>query len=34
MTYEEFLKTKTKNVPVSGFDVDYSEMSPILFDFT
>lgn len=33
MTYDEFLKTKVKNITVSGFDVEYSEMLSILFDF-
>lgn len=33
MTYEEFLQTKRKEVKVSGFDVEYSDMLDMLFDF-
>lgn len=33
MTYEEFLKTKQKKVVESGFDIDESELNPMLFDF-
>jgi len=33
MEYNEFLKTKQKAVIRSGFDVDYSDLNPMLFDF-
>ena len=33
LTYEEFLKTKQKRVIESGFDIDESELNPMLFDF-
>ncbi len=32
-TYEDFLKTKIKTIQESGFDVDESELNPLLFDF-
>lgn len=33
MKYEEFLKTKQRKVVKSGFDVELSELNPMLFDF-
>jgi len=33
MDYQCFLKSKMKNVIVSGFDIDYSQLNPMLFDF-
>jgi DNA modification methylase len=33
MNYQEFLKSKERNVIASGFNVEYSEISSILFDF-
>lgn len=33
LTYEDFLKTKQKQIIESGFDVDESELNPMLFDF-
>lgn len=33
MTYDEFLKTKQKRVIESGFEVDETELNPMLFDF-
>ena len=33
MDYMEFLKTKQKTVIESGFDIDESELNPMLFDF-
>lgn len=32
-TYEDFLKTKIKTIQESGFNVDESELNPLLFDF-
>jgi DNA modification methylase len=31
--YSEFLKTKQKSMVVSGFDVDESDLNPLMFDF-
>jgi len=33
MTYKEFLKSKMKSTIISGFDIEYSEVNPMLFDF-
>jgi len=33
MTYQDFLKTKQKNIVDSGFDIDESELNTMLFDF-
>ena len=33
MEYKEFLKTKEKNITLSGFDIQESELNPLLFDF-
>jgi DNA modification methylase len=33
MDYIEFLKTKQKSVVTSGFDIDESDLNPMLFDF-
>jgi len=33
MNYKEFLETKQKSVIESGFDIDQSELNPMLFDF-
>lgn len=33
MEYHEFLKTKQKKIIESGFDIDESELNPMLFDF-
>lgn len=33
MNYNEFLKTKQKNIIQSGFDISESELNPMLFDF-
>ena len=33
MTYDEFLETKQKTHIFSGFDIDESELNPMLFDF-
>jgi DNA modification methylase len=33
MNYENFLKTKKKSIISSGFDIDYKDINPMLFDF-
>ncbi len=33
MTYEDFLKTKSRSVPCSGFSVDKDSMNPLMFDW-
>lgn len=33
MDYKEFLKTKERRVISSGFDIDESDLNPMLFDF-
>ena len=33
LSYVDFLKTKQKKVIESGFDIDESELNPMLFDF-